>query len=284
MANRLVGRTYGALDDPSAKQTSPSEYAAPQSSASLSNLHDAGVSEHRLRGHSRRSWLVVAVICAMAVGTIMATNRSKAPTIASSSLENSSSRGSSLEERLRKGATRQHEASNSRLSVRSSLDEDLVFSMTNFYHTRDGKPGQLIPWLQDTQLAEPHRETTVKVENARDGHSYEWEVRQVGQPDDVIASATSAETIIIFPKLEWNTVTLKEKDASGNVTREYSENVMVKYVRREIRTLTDEEREELFDAVSCCTKSSSLCYDTFLCSRTCFLLGLIVLLRSEHVR
>ena len=255
MANRLVGRTYGALDDPSAKQASSPEPVGPQSTASLSNMYEAGVSEDRHRGYSRRSWLTVAVISAMAVGTVMTTNRSKAPTITSASPEDSSSRGSNLAERLPKGAIRQHdEATNDRLSVKSSLDEDLVFSMTNFYHTRDGKPGQLIPWLQDVQLAEPYRETTMKVENAREGHSYEWEVRQVGQLDNVIASAPGAEATIIFPKLEWNTITLKEKDESDNVTREYSENVMVKYVRREIRTLTDEEREELLDAVSGCTQ------------------------------
>ena len=274
MANRLVGRTYGALDDLSAKQASSPELVGLQASAPLSNLHDAGVSEHRHRGYSRRSWLTVAVISAMAVGTVMTTNRSKAPTITSAAPEDSSSRGSNLAERLPKGVIRQHdETSNYRLSAKSSFDEDLVFSMTNFYHTRDGKPGQLIPWLQDVQLAEPYRETTMKVENAREGHSYEWEVRQVGQLDNVVASATGAETVIIFPKLEWNTVTLKEKDASDNVTREYSENVMVKYVRREIRTLTDEEREELLDAVSGCTKSSSSSV-TMTASR-CFLQGLI---------
>ena len=253
MANRLVGRTYGAFDDPSAKQRSSPEPVGPQSTASLSNLHDADVSEYSHRGYSRRSWLTIAFISAMAVGTVMTTSRTKAPTITSSSPEDSSSRGSNLAELLPKGAIRQHEASNDGVSV-NSLDEVLVFSMTNFYHTRDGKPGRLIPWLQDVQLAEPYRETTMKVENAREGYSYEWEVRQVEQLDNVIASATGAEATIIFTKLGWNKVTLKEKDAADNLTREYSENVMVKYVRREIRTLTDEEREELFDSVSGCTK------------------------------
>lgn len=263
MANRMVGRTYGSLDDSASKQNS-SEYLGAEASNSLL---ENGTAEpaHQHGGPTRRRWITVAVISAMAVGTIMATKRSR-------SVESPAEVKSfgTLAENLPKGAIRSpatstrdyrtvdvHQAKTSHdtpsvksPSVKSPPDEDLVFSMTNFYHTRDGKPGQVIPWLKDVQLAEPHRDTTMKVENALDGYTYEWEVRQVEHSDDVIAKGTGAETTIVFPKLDWNTVTLKEKDVTGTVTREYSENVMVKYVRREIRTLTDEEREELFDAVS----------------------------------
>ena len=45
-------------------------------------------------------------------------------------------------------------------------------------------------------------------------------------------------------------VVLEEVNGDGQVTNRLEETVMVKYVRREIRTLTDDEREELLDAVS----------------------------------
>lgn len=262
--NRMAGRTYGSLDDAALKKNS-SESLGAQASSSLLQGNGAVETAHQHRGPGRKRWITVAVISAMAVGTIMATNRSKE---VDSPAEVKSI--GSLAEHLPEGTIRNpttsfreprteivHQPKTSdgtpslkSTSIKSPPEEDLVFSMTNFYHTRDGKPGQAIPWLNGVQLAEPYRDTTMKVGNALDGYTYEWEVRQLEHNDDVISRGTGAETTIIFPKLDWNTVTLKEKDASGTVTRKYSENVMVKYVRREIRTLTDEEREELFDAVS----------------------------------
>ena len=64
------------------------------------------------------------------------------------------------------------------------------------------------------------------------------------------ASASGTEAIVILTKLEKNMVTILELDSDGAVVRRLDEPVMVKYVRREIRTLTDVEREELLDAVS----------------------------------
>ncbi|CAN0459384.1 unnamed protein product, partial [Laminaria digitata] len=126
----------------------------------------------------------------------------------------------------------------------------LDFSVTNFYHTRDGKPGALVPWLEGVHLAEPYRETTIKVENGKDDHDYLWEVREKDGEDKVLASASGPEAIIVFTLLDWNTVTVTETNSAGGVTRMFTDTVMVKYVRREIRTLTDDERNELLDSVS----------------------------------
>ena len=130
------------------------------------------------------------------------------------------------------------------------MDTDLSFSVTNFYHTRDGKPGAMIPWLKGVHLAEPHRETTIKVNNPKDDHDYLWEVREKDGKDKVLASASGAEASIVFTLLDWNTVTVTETNSAGVVTRMFTDDVMVKYVRREIRTLTDDERTELLDSVS----------------------------------
>lgn len=126
----------------------------------------------------------------------------------------------------------------------------LSFETFNFYHKRDGKPGVHYPWLKDVKLIEPHRDTTLYVSSPRDGYEYIWEVRG-GDPDeaDLRATASGAEIVMILTVLDENMVTLKEVNSHGEVVRQLDEMVMVKYVRREIRTLTDDEREELLDAV-----------------------------------
>ena len=64
------------------------------------------------------------------------------------------------------------------------------------------------------------------------------------------ATATGAVTIVVLTQLDEHVVVLEEVDGDGKVTNRLEETVLVKYVRREIRTLTDDEREELLDAVS----------------------------------
>lgn len=127
----------------------------------------------------------------------------------------------------------------------------LSFEALNFYHVRDGKPALDYPWLKDMKLIEPHRDTTLSVSSPRDGYEYIWEVRG-GDSDkgDLRATASGAETVVVLTMLDDNMITLKEVNSDGEVVRQLDEMVMVKYVRREIRTLTDDEREEVLDAVS----------------------------------
>ncbi|CAM9241469.1 unnamed protein product [Ectocarpus sp. 12 AP-2014] len=126
----------------------------------------------------------------------------------------------------------------------------LSFQALNFYHIRDGKPAQDYPWLKGVKLIEPYRETTLSVSSPRDGYDYIWEVR-AGETDegDLIATASGAETVVTLTILDESVITLKEVRSDGEIMRQLDEVVMVKYVRREIRSLTDEEREELLDAM-----------------------------------
>lgn len=143
------------------------------------------------------------------------------------------------------------------------------FEARNFYHVRDGKPGLQYPWLEGTKLAEPHRETTLTVVDPEDigvgneeGAQYNWEVRDPGSRK-LLATATGLEVVVVFTQLDENIVVLRETRA-GMVTREVEETVMVKYVRREVRTLTDGERDELFDAVSDCERGKQAGSDSIL--------------------
>ncbi len=138
-----------------------------------------------------------------------------------------------------------------RPTVEGDVEADpLSFEASNFYHARDGKPAQDYPWLKGVKLIEPHRETTLSVSSPRDGHEYLWEIWGEGEDaDDLRATVTGVEVSVILTELNENMITLKEVNVEGYVVRQLQERVMVKYVRREIRTLTDDEREELFDAV-----------------------------------
>lgn len=132
----------------------------------------------------------------------------------------------------------------------------LAFTALNLYHVRDGKPAQAYPWLKDVVLIEPHRETTLSVIDPLVGFEYRWKVREgiisdTGKFPDKQAAVTAvgAETVVTFTRLDEHMIVLEEVNALGEVTRRLEKEVMVKYVRREIRTLTDDEREELLDAV-----------------------------------
>lgn len=268
MANRATSRTYGSVEGPStshpnssSSRSSPSEVLSePAEQSLLQHPHDV---EARLlhplqQRHGRgRSWVAVAIVGAMAVaGTIMATNKSGSasgtttpaahPSVAGGTeQELLAERGPAIEPKASTHATADDNGNNSS----TSTDETLSFTVTNFYHSRDGKPGQGIPWLDGVKLAEPHRDSFLKVENARSDYDYRWEIRESGAGKPLLASATGADATVVFTALDSNEVTVQEVNQAGDITRILSETVMVKYVRREIRTLTDEERNELLDSV-----------------------------------
>lgn len=130
-----------------------------------------------------------------------------------------------------------------------SVSSPLSFTALNFYHVRDGKPGAQYPWLSNYKLVEPHIQTSLVVTEPRYGFQYRWEVRDP-LSGEVHVQAEGAETEVYFTHLERNRVILEEKDSGGRITRRLEEDVLVKYVRREIRSLTDKDRDDLFDAVS----------------------------------
>lgn len=102
-------------------------------------------------------------------------------------------------------------------------------------------PVQYYPW---THMAEPERTTYLEANlEEEDGltYTYTWYV------DDHLQDYGKLVEVN-FVKTGSHSVTL-EVSKSGKVTT-YDVDVMVKYVRREIRSLTDKDREMFFNAVS----------------------------------
>ncbi|CAN0021262.1 unnamed protein product [Pylaiella littoralis] len=215
----------------------------------------AGVQQQQLLGRRLRN---LATVGALAIGATAVVDfaYNRRPSTSGASLVDdvaapTAETSQSAPVRLRKSFP--HPTDVTSLSRTPKAGEELAplsFEATNFYHVRDGKPALDYPWLRDVKLIEPHRETTLSVSSPRDGYEYIWEVRG-GDADtsDIRATASGAEAVVILSVLDDNIVTVKEVTPEGDVVRQLHEMVMVKYVRREIRTLTDEEREELLDAM-----------------------------------
>jgi hypothetical protein len=102
-------------------------------------------------------------------------------------------------------------------------------------------PVQYYPW---THMAEPERPTYLEANlEEEDGltYSYTWYVDGHLQDSGKLVEVN-------FPDTGYHSVTLEV--AKGGKVTTYDVEVMVKYVRREIRSLTDQDREMFLNAVS----------------------------------
>lgn len=219
-------------------------------SAPASPVLEAALDPRDRRGR----WAKVGVIAGLALGATAAICRLEVSTPSARSATSFSGSSTPVQVMAATAAADgdQPALSTPRASTTPAI-APLAFKAVNFYHVRDGKPALDYPWLKDVKLIEPHRETTLTVIAPREGYEYNWQIRAGGSASDVHTSASGAEAVVVLDAqyLDENLVTLEEvKAETGVVVRRLDEFVMVKYVRREIRTLTDDEREELFDAVS----------------------------------
>jgi len=131
---------------------------------------------------------------------------------------------------------------NPSMNFRATNNDDsttrLDFEIYNSYTQKN--PIQYSPW---EYLAEPHREATLSIREAfSEGDSepdrYVWEI----DGEEKKAGSTISHT---FTSL--GTTPIKITDTETDIS--FSTQVMVKYVRREIRTLTDEDRNDVLDAL-----------------------------------
>lgn len=219
-------------------------------------------------GRHAKGWRAVSLqlLSALALASFVAVVRFVVSDSSSSSIRAASPRGEqarldnkqpNLAEDLDKISSNNNAIGSLASLIRPGEDAEasmLSFTAANFYHLRDGKPARDYPWLKNVKLIEPHRETMLAVADPREGFDYRWEFRGGrgggGQAaEEAYATAVGAECTVVLTRLDTNFVSLEEVNEDGEVSRRLEEKVMVKYVRREIRTLTDEERQELLDAV-----------------------------------
>lgn len=266
MASRGSSRTYGSVDSASAllDETRPHKVRGDDADFSMPPpLHlpmaVPAAGQRSTTASRTKSWVTVALICAAGIGTIAATHRSNftrerlSPHDDAGSLAAlQPSASTSRDDTPTMARVEQHQRKEEHVGL-SGDPPALDYSATNFYHERDGRPGAQIPWLADVKFAEPFRDTTLKVDSPRQGYVYAWTISNSETKDgskDIVATAQGAEVVMQFTRLDTNGVRLQEIDeVTRETVREMQDTIMVKYVRREIRTLTEEDREELLDGV-----------------------------------
>ena len=115
-------------------------------------------------------------------------------------------------------------------------------------------------------MVEPWRNTTLSAVGALHGSTLEWEVTYTREGDGSVktlpvygqgaestsgsADTASAQASFVAPHAgQWYDVTLTEHRADGKIAVA-SGRALGKYVRREIRSLTEEDRLRYFDALT----------------------------------
>lgn len=148
----------------------------------------------------------------------------------------------------------------------TNSDANLHFDVSNEYSATLPAPGAGYPALRNISVVEPHKSTTLTAvvdSNAVDIHKCSWSISlsQKVSDDCVYAKHGSDATshlegkkvVFKFPKPYRYTVALQctlHLYAHGNVkwVEEYSVDVQGLYVRRELRELTDSDRELFLDS------------------------------------
>lgn len=126
---------------------------------------------------------------------------------------------------------------------------DLTFTAMNDYNRRGDIIGRGYAWLEGHHLVEPHRATTLAIELPVEGRVYTWDIMETRNIAKAIGQFEGTSVEVTFESAPEYTVILLEKRADGTVSRSLTKNVYCKYVRREIRSLFDDERNEMFDAM-----------------------------------
>lgn len=157
---------------------------------------------------------------------------------------------------------------------------ELSLDLSNEY---DSAPNlTLYPWLDDALLIEPHRETTFQIINSNKGVfgsrqcKYSWTVYNSGSSDDDMLDAMdrtgstngilhsvsdSYDDFLVYThELGAGKVvlTVSEDCRDGSYFRAQSLALYAKYVRRELRSLLDRDREELLDAIDVLYNTSTV--------------------------
>lgn len=123
---------------------------------------------------------------------------------------------------------------------KQSGDSSLRFALWNKYILRDGHIGKDYPWL-DVELVEPHHESTFAVLNAQSHRKYMWKIDE--QPKH------GNEVTHTFGSTGRYTIEVTEKTTKGNVLSRHSREIIVKYVRRELRSLMNEDRSNFIETL-----------------------------------
>jgi len=120
---------------------------------------------------------------------------------------------------------------------------------SNKYTERYGHAGVAYPWFETGKLAEPHRTTRLQFADAfDDGSAPAWSIEAVGGGAEAGAVTTVSAASAVAADAYFAAVgTYRVASKLGTAT--LADEVVVRYVRREIRSLDAEDRGAFFDAI-----------------------------------
>ena len=134
------------------------------------------------------------------------------------------------------------------------LNDGLFAEVTNEY---SGMGTKMLPYpfLKDAVLMEPYRESTVTLKGFTPGCNLEYTLTGVTDDSIILSQQIKKSEDGVFtvkPTKTGQYVLHAEQtcddDVDGQQKKQMTQTVWVKYVRRELMTLTDEDREEFLDA------------------------------------
>jgi hypothetical protein len=127
--------------------------------------------------------------------------------------------------------------------------KDWSVSVTNEYSYKNLA---MFPYsfLKDSLLMEPYRESTVTVDGISSTCSNTWILQGQGQLSTVTygGQIDSSNSFVAMPLKTGQYLLSISSSCDAESTLEWKSKVMVKYVRRELRSLNDHDREEFLDA------------------------------------
>jgi hypothetical protein len=105
-------------------------------------------------------------------------------------------------------------------------------------------------FLENSLLVEPYRDTTITVVNSNTDCAYEWRISSAeDSAEQQVDSTFSGNPIVVQLATPGNYILDVEETCSDGTSRSLLKNVFVKYVRREIQSLNDKDREDFLDAL-----------------------------------
>lgn len=143
-----------------------------------------------------------------------------------------------------------------------AAEDDVPWLALNTYGYTPLQASSLYPW---THLAEPHKTTELRIvgcvgDDDDSGMTYEWAITYspagaaapqrlaLDHSHGCVVEATLTAAAQVFD------VVATARPAAGGGGTTYTAHVMCKYVRRELRDLTDSDREEYFSAMEVIAK------------------------------
>lgn len=128
-------------------------------------------------------------------------------------------------------------------SKASTTTTDLYIQASNEYGTFTAP----YPWLEDvigSQLVEPYKQTTLTITGAYStGCTYDWNLNYPSSESPMLWSESTPLSSITLTQTGTYSLTLEAYDSkTGSFKGRYSTLLVVKYVRREIRQLSEGDR------------------------------------------